>query len=461
MRARATRTAAAVAGGLSRGAGRLRQCARRWRCAGTRRRLALLVAVCTVACTAGCGAASGEAGGGPVRLSMWARSDQASFMGKVVDGFNRTHRGVHVDLTIIPTQSFVQKLGVAVAGGSGPDLASIDLVYVPFFASSGVLADLSSRIRTLPRLGKLSRSHLRQGEYRGRRYALPFTGDASVLYYNTELFEKAGLDPDRPPRDWHEFAAAARRISALGKGTYGYHFSGRCGGCNLFSLSPFIWASGGKLIGGSGDSEYPSVGTDPTVAQALRMYRTLWRQGAMPPQAAADTGSQSLSLFGSGRVGMYATGAFALSELHRRYPKVKFKVAPIPGRDGGSSSFTGGDDIAVTSNSPHKDAAWRFLRWSVRADVQRRYFGKSGVVPVRTDVALGPYSRRGATYATLGRALARGRTVRSRQENALFNANTSPWSTMISRAVFGSGRGTVRGATADAQADMVNILSRG
>lgn len=434
----------------------------RWpRAAGLRRTLALLAALCALAAAAGCGTGTEAERGRPVRLTMWARSDQASFMGKVVRGFNRTHRSVHVDLTLIPTGNYVQKLGVGVAGGSGPDLASIDLVYVPFFASSGVLADLSSRVRSLPHLNRLSRAHVRQGTYRGQRYALPFTGDASVLYYNTELFAKAGLDPDQPPRNWREFADAARRISALGKGRYGYHFSGRCGGCNVFTLSPFVWASGGRLVGRAGGAERPAVGTDPEVYRALRMYRTLWRQGAMPPQAAADTGSQSLSLFGGGRVGMYASGAFALSELHHSYPKLKFKVAPIPGRRGGSSSFTGGDDIAITSNSAHKDAAWRFLRWAVRADVQRRYVGQSDVVPVRTDVALGPYSRRGATYAVLARALAHGRTVRSRQENALFNASTSPWSTMIARAVFGPGRGAVRGATRSAQADMVNILSRG
>lgn len=407
---------------------------------------------------------AGGAGGGrsgKVELSLWARSDQAGFMGDIVDAFNRSQPDVHVDLTLIPAISYVQKLGVAVAGESGPDLASIDLVYVPFFASSGVLADITDRTRGLPGLRKLSRAHLDQGTYRGRRYALPYTGDASVMYYNTELFEKAGLDPDRPPRDWKQFLTAARKIGALGEDTYGYHFSGRCGGCNVFTLSPLIWASGGNLIKGKLGEERPSVGQDPAVARALRLYRTLWREKLMPPQAAADTGAQGVSTFGSGRVGMYPTGAFALAELRKRYPDLKFKVAPIPGRNGGSSSFTGGDDIAITSNSAHKDAAWRFLKWSVRADVQARHFGRAGTVPIRSDVALGSYSRRGPTYATLGRALVHGRTVRSVQENALFNAGTSPWTTMIAKGVFGRSDDSVDRAVADAQSTMANILSRG
>lgn len=425
-----------------------------------RRATALGLALTAVVTAGGCARGDAGTGDGPVTLSLWARSDQAAFMGEIVDSFHRAHRDVRIDLTLIPTGNFVQKLGVAVAGDSGPDLASIDLVYVPFFASSGVLADITERARDLP-LDKLSRAHLDQGDYQGRRYALPFTGDSSVLYYNTGLFRRAGLDPDRPPRDWREFHTAAKRISALGKRYHGYHFSGRCGGCNVFTFAPFVWASGGRLLTGPPGEEKPVVGSDPEVRRALELYRTLWREKLVPPQAAADTGAHGMTLFGSGTIGMYATGAFGYSEMRRSYPDVDFRVAPIPGRDGGSAGFAGGDDIAITRNASDEDAAWTFLKWVTRADVQRRHFGRLGLVPVRTDVALGWYSRQGEIEATLARALVNGRTVRSVQENALFNAGTSPWATMISQAVFGGGPDSVTKAVAEAQATMANILSRG
>ena len=54
-------------------------------------------------------------------------------------------RGSRVELTIIPVNNYVQKFGIAVAGGSGPDLAWIDVAYMPLFAESGVLADLTMR----------------------------------------------------------------------------------------------------------------------------------------------------------------------------------------------------------------------------------------------------------------------------------------------------------------------------
>ncbi|RKN37173.1 ABC transporter substrate-binding protein [Streptomyces hoynatensis] len=417
--------------------------------------------ICAVltATAAGCGGDGGRAGG-PVTLSMWARSDQAGFMDTVVEAFNREHPDVRVELTLLPSGNYVQKLGVAVASGAGPDLASIDLVYVPFFASSGVLADITDRAAGLAELGRLSRTHLDQGLYENRRYALPFTGDASVMFYNKDLFRRAGLDPERPPGTWEEFLDAARRISGLGEDYHGYHFSGRCGGCNIFTLAPFVWAAGGQVVEGEAGAERPVVGEDPAVAQALELYRTMWREGLMTPQSAADTGAQALTLFGGGRVGMYATGSFAVDEIHTTYPDLDFGVTPIPGPEGGGSSFAGGDDIAITSDSDHQDAAWTFLSWAVSPRTQQM-ISESGPVPVHTDVALGAYSERGPEYAALAQALVNGRTVRSVQENALFNAGTSPWATMIAQSVFGEDPDSVAHAVAQAQDDMANILSRG
>ena len=432
---------------------------RRWHRRSLRALLALLGCAVLTATAAGCGGGGGQADG-PVTLSLWARSDQAGFMDEVVDAFNREHQDVRVELTLLPSGNYVQKLGVAVAGGAGPDLASIDLVYVPFFAASGVLADITDRAAGLDELDLLSRTHLDQGMYEGRRYALPFTGDASVMFYNRELFRQAGLDPERPPRTWAEFLDAARRISDLGEDYHGYHFSGRCGGCNIFTLTPFVWAAGGQVVAGEAGAERPVVGEDPAMTQALELYRTMWHEDLMTPQSAADTGAQALTLFGSGRVGMYASGSFALEELRDSYPDLDFGVTPIPGPEGGSSAFAGGDDIAITSDSDHQDAAWTFLSWAVSASAQQ-LISESGPVPVHTEVALGGYSERGPEYAAMARALVDGRTVRSVQENALFNASTSPWATMIAQAVFGDDPDSVADAVAQAQDDMANILSRG
>lgn len=72
-------------------------------------------------------------------ITLWARDSQKTFIGDLVEAFNHTHKDFQVRVNLIPAANFVQKFGTAAAGGTGPDIASIDLVYLPYFASVGAL----------------------------------------------------------------------------------------------------------------------------------------------------------------------------------------------------------------------------------------------------------------------------------------------------------------------------------
>ncbi len=82
--------------------------------------------------------------------TLWVRDSAKGFINLLAEQYNKTHDG-KVKVTIVPSANFVQKFGTAAASGSGPDIASIDLVYLPYFASKGVLDDLTPR----PRLADL------------------------------------------------------------------------------------------------------------------------------------------------------------------------------------------------------------------------------------------------------------------------------------------------------------------
>jgi multiple sugar transport system substrate-binding protein len=212
-------------------------------------------------------------GGGRTTLTLWGRSDESSFIQGVVNGFNRSHPDVRVQLTIIPTQNFVQKLRLGVAGGSGPDLASIDLVYLPFFASAGVLSDITARAHVLPYFKQFDGAHMQNAAYKGRLYALPFSGDASVLFYNTDLFHAAGIT--KPPRTWADIGADARKVVRSGHGRYGYYFSGACGGCAIFTFMPLVWACGGRILAGPPEHQRPTLVGNRPLMDALAFYHRM------------------------------------------------------------------------------------------------------------------------------------------------------------------------------------------
>ena len=346
-----------------------------------------------------------------------------------------TRRGAaRVELTVVPAgAAFTQKLGAALATGTAPDVIGLNLVYAPFFGSKGQLADLTSRAKELPYLDQLNASELRLGTWEDKIYALPFTGDASALFYNKDLFRQAGLDPDSPPTTWAEMKDAATAITALGDGVSGYYFPGSGSGWNLFTFTPYIWANGGDVLSGEGADQRPSLDT-PEVKEALGFYRDLWERGLIDLSAQGDDGSQILSLFAAGKVGMLPNGAFAYSQFTSTQPDLDFGVTLIPGKDGGTASFAGGDTIAITADTECIDQAWEFVEWTTSLEAQTEHIAGAGVVPIRPDAV-----SEGAdeNFATLVEAMAIGRTPKAVVYSELFEDPIGPWATMIHQSVFG------------------------
>jgi multiple sugar transport system substrate-binding protein len=288
-------------------------------------------------------------------VTLWIRDYQRGLVEPLAEAYNATH-DTQVEITLIPATTFVQKLATAIAGGNPPDIASLDLVFTPYFSQAGALLDITDRVEALPYAEDLSPAHVAQATFDDRVYGVPFTGDASVLFYNKTLFTEAGLDPENPPTTYEELLEAATAIRALGGSNYGFAFSGACGGCNIFSFTPLIWASDGNVL--SEDGRTAELDSQP-VTDALQLYHDLWEADTMPSLVRTDNGPNAATAFQEGVVGMRGDGTGFLGALTAS--ELDFGVAPLPGKDGGTASFAGGDNLSITADSGNPDGAWDFL----------------------------------------------------------------------------------------------------
>ncbi|RKS73899.1 multiple sugar transport system substrate-binding protein [Motilibacter peucedani] len=398
------------------------------------------------------GGSSASAGGASGTVTMWARDNEKGFINLLADAYNKSHKA-QVKVTVVPAANFVQKFGTASASGSGPDIASIDLVYLPYFASKGVLEDITDVQNSLPYKDSLSPAHRKLATYQGKTYALPFTAEASVTFWNKDLFKKAGLDPEKPPTNYAEMLADAKAIRALGGDTYGFTMAGQCGGCNVFEFAPHVWASGGDIL--SEDGKTAKLDS-PEVTDALTFYHDMAAAGVMPPAAKTDNGTAQAAAFQSGKVGMVNLGAFFVQTLNAD-KKVDFGATPIVGKTGGTASFAGGDEIAVTKGAKNKAAAAEFVKWATDEEAQT-ILAKNAIVPVRTDLTDKIYAPLDPRYKVLGDAMSKGRTPYSVVENAIINDNNGPWAKLLNTAVFGN---DVKGAQATAQKAAQQIIDQG
>ena len=128
---------------------------------------------------------------------MWERSGgNAKMVDTLVAMWNEKNPDRKINLTYIPHAEMVAKLAQAIASGEVPDLMGMDLIYAPQFEKAGQLVDITDKVKDWPELKTASPGHMTVATYDGRIYGVPLYADVSALFYNIDLFEKAGLDPE-------------------------------------------------------------------------------------------------------------------------------------------------------------------------------------------------------------------------------------------------------------------------
>jgi multiple sugar transport system substrate-binding protein len=392
-----------------------------------------------------------QANAEPVVLNFWSRGAQAEFIKSVGDEFNKINKNIQVKVTTIVDADFVQKLSTATLSDSAPDITSVDLILVPYFAKNGVFKDLTSYTNRLSFKSQLSPAHMRLGAYKGKQFALPWTAEASVLFWNKDLFKKAGLNPEKAPKTWNEIIAAAKAVNALGGGIKGYYFSGACGGCNIFTFMPTIWAAGGDILTADGTPTFK----DPKVTAALTFYKKMWDAGYIDKSAKTDNGASFAAPFAAGKTGMVGAGAFFVASL-KKNPEINYGVAPLPGQKAGQiGSFAGGDNIAILASTKYPAEAQIFLDWALNDG--QKFLAKQAIVPIRDDIARSDYVPLDPRYKVIADMMKVGKTPWTTAYTPLIADSQAPWLKMMQTAIFG---GEVVKAQSDAQKQAISIIKK-
>jgi multiple sugar transport system substrate-binding protein len=393
-------------------------------------RIRAALAVLVLGLATACGSDSGGGGGGPVTLTLWTRAATEAVSKAYAEAYNKTHDN-KVEVTAFPNEEYPAKL--ASSARSLPDLFAADVVFAPQYASQGLWLDVTDRFQGLDVKDKVAPAHVKAGTWEDRNYAVPHTIDMSVMLYNKDLYTQAGLDPNKPPTTLTEFADHARAIDKLGGDVNGTYFGGNCGGCVEFTFWPSVWAAGGAVLDGNGQNA--SIDS-PEMAEVFALYRQLYEEGVAAPASKDEAGPTWLGALQNGKIGI-APGPSVWLGLIEEQSDIDMGVAPIPGIDGGESTFVGGDAIGIGATSENADAAWDFLAWTMSDEAQVEVIAKNKGVPTRTDLAENKYSAEDPRIVTVNSLMAKGETPYARNFNASFNDPQSPWLETVRGALFG------------------------
>ncbi len=388
--------------------------------------IAVAAALSLAAC--GGGSSTSAKSSGPVTITVWTRAATQDQTKALAADYNKTHAN-KVQVTSYPNEEYPAKIATAAGGKNLPDLFASDVVFAPNYVSQGLWKDITDKFNALPFKDKVAPAHVKAASKDGRVYAVPHTVDISVMFINKAIYKKAGLDPAKPPTTLKDYAAQATTIrKKLGGNTYGTYLGGNCGGCVEFTFWPSVWADGGDVMNSDGTK---STIDSPQMAAVFDVYRNLYASGVAAPGSKEENGTTWLGALQAGNIGIAPGPSSWLGLLTQK--GLDIGVAPIPGVNGGTSTFVGGDVIGVSATSKHADAAWDFLAYTLSDKVQADLQAKGQATVARTDLqATDP------RVQLENQIMAQGRTPYALKFNESYNDPQSPWVKTLRGALFGS-----------------------
>lgn len=261
-----------------------------------------------------------------------------------------------------------------IAGDIAPDVLNMNFRSMDTFVSQGMVAPLDEFAakaeaqgedvmgRILPQVKPVVYRPWPKGQ--NHLYGLPQQLSVVGLFYNKELFRRAGL-PERAPKDWDELREFAKKITALGDGVYGLRMAaGQAASWNLMSL---LWSSGGEAVKEVAPNEWRADFNTPAAVAAYRFYYQLLEIDRVVTRVNVTADSQQERE----TIGMFFDyiGDSAKANLE------SFSFGAVPkGPDGRRGSEINSRVLGIYSQIKDpavKDAAWRYILFMSGPEAER------------------------------------------------------------------------------------------
>lgn len=318
-----------------------------------------------------------------VTLTFWNYWDSKNgeVMAKLVDKFNSTHPNIQVKDVYQPSDQLMTLFQTSIAASTTPDVAAADLIWVPQLVATGGLEPLDDYIAKSPDF-KVDDFYPLLAGYdmiKGKRYALPVSTNNMQLIWNNDLFTKAGLDPEKPPKTWDEMQAMAEKCQDPANGVVGFEYYTQPTGEGItWQFQVWLWAAGGEFL--NADNTKAAFNTPEGLKALAYVSDMLNGKGSKPGP---------WGLFGEQKACMQLDGSWLFG--YRKDAPFKWGIAPVPAPTGGkTASNVGGEHIFMFTNSAHKDAAWEFIQYLTSPEVQLEWDKETGFLPVRKSVGENP-----------------------------------------------------------------------
>jgi len=306
----------------------------------------------------------------PVTLDWWhittGDPGKADFKA-IADAYTAAHPNVKINITVLENEAFKAKLA-ATAPDSYPDLfQSWGGGTMAAQADAGLLKDITADIA--PWKDTISPGALSIYSYNGKQYGVPWDMGMMGVWYNKDLFSKAGITA--PPATWDDFLAAVQKLKASGVAPFAIAGKDKWPSMHLWTYLVLRIGGADALqqmvqTGNWNTDSCKKAGEAVLALNALQPYQAGYKSATYNDEAAS---------VGNGKAAMELMGQWAPSvqkdqSADKKGLGDKLGWFPFPSVAGGAGAATdgigGGNGIAVSKGAPAE--AVDFLKFFVSSD---------------------------------------------------------------------------------------------
>lgn len=349
------------------------------------------------ACGSGSGDGGDEAAGGPVTLKMVAAdygdgptADNSGdrFWKSVVDEFQAANPDIKVEVQVINWNDIDKQVATMVQNGQVPDI--LQTGDYSGFVQDGLLHTVDEVLSPATRADLLEK-FAEFGKVDGTAYGIPFVSSARALFYNKDLFEKAGIA--EPPRTWDELKADAEKLKQAGVSQpFGLPL-----GQEEAQAESFLWflGNGGGYKDDAGDWAIDS----PQNIETFTFIKELHDAGLTTPNPGTKDRKTVWEDFAAGKVGMVNGGPMSIP-IFEGGGLTNYGVAAIPGKNGPMDTTLGVEDwIMAFNKNGHREQIRKFFDFFYSSSAVQKISDtykllpvtKSGIEKLSSDEKLKPF----------------------------------------------------------------------
>lgn len=349
----------------------------------TRTRILLGSGVAALALIA-TGCSGSDEAGGPVELTFWHGYTEADgdVLEGIVDDFNASQEDITITTEVKTWASIDDSLLTALSAGEGPDIVAMPAERLPVYADKGAFQELDDFYASEDsNTANLVEGAVSMVEVDGAKYGVPTGFVPLAVYYNTALFEAAGVTA--APTTWDEWVATSQQLTVdeNGDGTpeqYGTVLPDHATVANGLWPSLF-YGNGGNIV-----EDGKAVIDSPENAETLEFWRNAIVDEQISPTGVDGIGADEL--FSAGKAAMTVGGPWMASIADEN--GIAYEIAPIPAGPVEQAASAIGVTMSVTADTSNDEqaAAEEFFSFFLNDENAVAWSLGSGWPPLRTDV---------------------------------------------------------------------------